>query len=283
MKDIKVSLITTLYNESKNIEAFLDSYKKQTVYADEFIIVDGGSTDGTINFINNFIEKNKDLNIRLIVDESCSKKFVKGPIARGRNVAIKNAKYHYIAVTDAGCVLDSKWFEEIIKPFQDKKVDVVSGWYKALVTNDFQKTFEKIAMPNLETLDKNSFLPSSRSIAFKKECWERVGGYPEATLTAEDTKFDLDLKKAGCRFVFTEKAFVYWECPKNRKEAYDKMIYYAKGDGKLKLFFIKFLVRNIFLIFPIRILLDKEKRKNFTFHYGQMFYYQLGYIKGIFS
>ena len=128
MEKINISLITTLYNESKNIEAFLDSYKKQTVYADEFIIVDGGSTDGTINFINNFIEKNKDLNIRLIVDESCSKKFVKGPIARGRNVAIKNAKYHYIAVTDAGCVLDSKWFEEIIKPFQDKKVDVVSGW-----------------------------------------------------------------------------------------------------------------------------------------------------------
>lgn len=59
MKDIKVSLITTLYNESKNIEAFLDSYKKQTVYADEFIIVDGGSTDGTIDYINDFIEEIK--------------------------------------------------------------------------------------------------------------------------------------------------------------------------------------------------------------------------------
>ena len=57
MKDIKVSLITTLYNESKNIEAFLDSYKKQTVYADEFIIVDGGSTDGTIDYINDFLNE----------------------------------------------------------------------------------------------------------------------------------------------------------------------------------------------------------------------------------
>ncbi len=253
MKNLKVSLITTLYNESDNIERFLESYKNQTKYADEFIIVDGGSTDGTIENIKEFSNENKALNIKLIVDKTCSKKCVAGPIAKGRNVAIENAQYEYIAATDAGCVLDSRWFEEIVKPFEDEKVDVVSGWYEALITNNFQKDYAEVAMPKLSSLDRENFLPSSRSIAFKKSCWEKVGGYPTMTYTAEDTKFDLDLKKAGCKFVFTEKAFVYWECPKSLDEAKQKHFSYGYGDGQLKQMYIMYLkVLILLLLQPIK-------------------------------
>lgn len=253
MKNLKVSLITTLFNESDNIERFLESYENQTKYADEFIIVDGGSTDGTIEKIEKFSNENKALNIKLIVDKTCSKKFVAGPIAKGRNVAIENAQYEYIAATDAGCILDCRWFEEIIKPFEDESVNVVSGWYEALITNDFQKDYAEVAMPKLSSLDRENFLPSSRSIAFKKNCWEKVGGYPAMTYTAEDTKFDLDLKKAGCRFVFTEKAFVYWECPKSLEEAKQKHFSYGYGDGQLKQMLWVHMKIAISLMIPYRL------------------------------
>lgn len=270
MKNIQVSLITTLFNESDNIERFLESYKNQTKYADEFIIVDGGSTDGTIEKIEDFSNNNKALNIKLIVDKTCSKKFVVGPIAKGRNVAIENTQYEYIAATDAGCVLDNKWFEEIIKPFEDNNVDVVSGWYEANIANDFQRDYAKIAMPKLASLDRDNFLPSSRSIAFKKNCWEKVGGYPTMTYTAEDTKYDLDLKRIGCQFIFTEKAFVYWDCPKILEDAKKKHFNYGYGDGRLKLFFIKFLLRSIFNLFE-RNSIKYEIIKS----------HQLGYLKGL--
>jgi len=281
MGNVKASLITTLYNESNNALRFLESYKNQTKYADEFIIVDGGSTDGTVEIIQNFIDKNQNLNIKLIVDKTCSKKYTAGPIAKGRNVAIKNAKYDYIAVTDAGCVLDKNWFEEIVKPFEDNHVDVVSGWYEANITNEFQKIYAEIYMPKLENLQIAKFLPSSRSIAFKKECWEKVGRYPEQTLTAEDTLFDLNLKKAKCKFYFTQKAIVYWNCPRNYEEACQKAKYYALGDGQNKLYFHKFLIRNVFLIFPINILLSKQRRKNFKLSYGVLLLYQIGYVEGL--
>lgn len=277
------SLITTLYNEADNISFFLESYKNQTKHADEFIIVDGGSTDGTVEKIKRFVEKNQNLNIRLIIDETCSKKYIAGPIAKGRNVAIEHAKYDYIVVTDAGCILDKYWFEEIIKPFEDESVDVVSGWYEANITNEFQKVYADIFMPKLTELDKNDFLPSSRSIAFKKNCWKKAGGYPTDSLTAEDTKFDLELKKAGCNFVFNEKSVVYWNCPKTYREAIDKAFYYAFGDGQKKLFFKKFLMRNILLLIPLNILLDKRKRKHFKLAYNTMRYYQFGYLKGLLS
>ena len=62
----KISLISTVYNEEANISAFLQSYKKQTRTADEYIIVDGGSTDTTVSIIENFSKENPNLNIKLI-------------------------------------------------------------------------------------------------------------------------------------------------------------------------------------------------------------------------
>ena len=279
----KYSLITTLYNEADNILKFLESYKNQTKYADEFIIVDGGSTDATVNIIEQYANKHKELHIKVIVDKICSKKYIAGPIAKGRNIAIENTKYEYISVTDAGCILNKNWFEEIIKPFEDNSIDVVSGWYEANITNEFQKIYAEIYIPKLETLNKATFLPSSRSIAFKKKCWKEVNGYPTNSMTAEDTQYDLDLKKIGCKFIFNEKAIVYWDCPKNYEEALDKACYYAFGDGQKKLFFKQFLVRIILILLPINILLDKNRRDNFKLSYNVMLQYQYGYLNGLLS
>ncbi len=43
----KVSLIATVLNEGESIHGFLDGLLSQTLTADEIILSDGGSTDGT--------------------------------------------------------------------------------------------------------------------------------------------------------------------------------------------------------------------------------------------
>ena len=278
---MQYSLITTLFNEADNILNFLESYRHQTAYADEFIIVDGGSTDKTVEIIEKFSQENSQLNIIVIVDKTCSKKYVVGPVAKGRNVAIDSSKYNYIVATDAGCILDQNWFEEIIKPFEDESVDVVSGWYKANITNNFQQKFSDIMMPRLETVDRENFSPSSRSIAFKKNCWSSVGGYPTMTLTAEDTKFNLDLKKAGCKFQFTEKAFVYWDVPFDIKEAREKLFNYGFGDGQLRQRLVPKLFKMLFLLFPIHLLVNSDKRKHIWLGYNMLLFNSLGFLKGL--
>ena len=278
---IKVSLISTLYNEVSNIGRFLESYQQQTLYADEFIIVDGGSDDGTIEQIQQFSEKNPDLNIRLIIDTSCTKKYVTGAIAKGRNRAIEECVNNYIAVTDAGCVLDEHWLEELIEPFvnDESKVDVVSGWYKPNIKHPFQKIYADLMMPKVENIVASEFLPSSRSLAFKKDCWEKVEGYPIESYTAEDTKFDLDLKDIGCRFTFAEKAFVFWDCPMSLQEAKQKHYSYAYGDGVLGVFMMKYLIKFFFLFFPVHLLLG-EKRAFFSVSYSLFLSAQLGFLAG---
>lgn len=278
----KISLITTLYNEANNILIFLESYKFQTKYADEFIIVDGGSIDNTVSIIEEFASENEKLNIKVIIDKTCNKKHITGPIAKGRNVAIENTKYSYIAVTDAGCVLDKKWFEEITKPFNDSGVDVVAGWYEANIQNSFQSAYVEITMKKLHAIDPEIFLPSSRSLAMKKECWLKAGKYPELTYTAEDTMFDIGMKKHGCQFSFIPTAVVYWDCPHDIIEAKKKHYNYAYGDGQHRIELTKNILRLILL--PILLVYYRFTIPNteyYTIRKYLVFSHVRGYFKGL--
>lgn len=243
MNTVPVSLICTVKNEESSIRELLDSILNQTVLPDEIIIVDGGSTDNTVPIIKEYIKKGAP--IRLIVAEGVN-------IAQGRNIAIKHAKNGIIASTDGGCVLDKNWLYEITRPFyEDETCDVVIGWYESLAETKFEEIVAELTYPKLKWVKKNlhKFLPSSRSIAFKKKCWEKVGGYPENLYTAEDTVFDLKMKEAGCKFVFNPKAVVYWRVRPNIKSLFKAHYLYAKGDAEAGLYFVQYFLMSMLPFF----------------------------------
>ena len=51
MQEILVSVLTPCYNSVKTIEKTLECIERQTYQNIEYIIVDGGSTDGTLELI----------------------------------------------------------------------------------------------------------------------------------------------------------------------------------------------------------------------------------------
>ena len=53
----KVSVVTTTYNDIENLKRILAEVKKQTYPNIEHIIVDGGSTDGTVELLKELEEK----------------------------------------------------------------------------------------------------------------------------------------------------------------------------------------------------------------------------------
>lgn len=243
---MKVSLITTVKNESNSIEAFLDSILRQGKTPEEVVIVDGGSTDQSVRQIKSYGSKIKNLKV-----------FVKkGNRSVGRNFAIKKSTHDIIAVTDAGCILDSHWFENIMKPFENKSIDVSSGFYKPQTNSTFEKCLASYTCVMPDKLDVNNFLPSSRSVAFKKSAWRKVGGYPENLDTCEDLVFAKRMKQAGLEFITVRDAIVLWPQRKNIFQAAKQFYVYAKGDGQAHYFrkttpilFARYLLGIIILMY----------------------------------
>ncbi|KKQ35043.1 MAG: hypothetical protein US51_C0018G0005 [Microgenomates group bacterium GW2011_GWA2_37_6] len=234
---MKISFITTVFNEEKTIAGLLESLDSQTKIPDEVIIVDGGSSDRTVAEIKNHpfgklrTRKSKIKNINLF------KILVKkGNRSIGRNEAIKNATGDIIVCTDAGCVLDKNWIRNIIKPFENKKVDVVAGYYKGLGETFFEKSLVPYVLVMNDRVDPKNFLPATRSMAFKKSIWEKIGGFDEKLSHNEDYVFSQKLKKVKANIKFAKNAIVFWEPRKNAKEAFIMFFRFALGDAETGIF-----------------------------------------------
>lgn len=224
-KVIQVSIVVTVKNENQSIESLLDSLEHQIVVPKEIIFVDGGSVDGTINIIKERMTENK--RIKLIIRKEIS-------IAEGRNEGVLNSSGDIITMTDAGCVADKDWLLNITKPFlTNPKIGIVAGLYKMGGESLFQEAVKPyLGVPHRLATSSN-FLPSARSMAFRKSVWEKIGGFSEdLERTGEDTLFNYQAKRKGIKFHFAENAVVNWEVPQNPTGAIKKFYYYAKGDAQ---------------------------------------------------
>ena len=56
---MKISLITACYNSAKTIKTAMDSVLAQKGVDIEYIVVDGGSTDGTVAIVGDFLTQRR--------------------------------------------------------------------------------------------------------------------------------------------------------------------------------------------------------------------------------
>ena len=203
----------------------LDSLLGQTKKAKEIIVVDGMSTDKTVEIIRHYQKKYG--GIKLLVEKSNR--------AQGRNLGIEIAKGDIIATTDAGCVIHKDWLQKIIAPFATGRVDVSAGFYKMAGNLPFQKA-ASFYLGVTPRKFNNNFLPSSRSLAFTKKIWEEMGGFPENIEgTVEDTQFNKKLLKANARISRVKDAIVEWGMPTSINDFFSKVYGYARGDALTKI------------------------------------------------
>jgi glycosyltransferase involved in cell wall biosynthesis len=231
-----VSVITTVLNEASSIEALYGSLARQTRRPDEWVVVDGGSTDGTLAKLEGWAREGN-LPVRVLSAPGAN-------ISRGRNLAIRAAQGPLIAATDAGVRLEDTWLEELLAPFagQDPPA-VVGGFFVSAPRSTFELALGAITLPTLGEVAPRAFYPSSRSVAFAKDAWQAVGGYPEWLDYCEDLLFDFALRDAGYQFAFAPGAVAHFR-PRPNVLAYWKQYYrYARGDGKADFWRYRHLVR----------------------------------------
>ncbi len=255
---VRASLILTVKNEADALPRLLDSIAAQTRAPDEIIVADGGSTDSTRQVLSQYSSR---LPLKVLSVPGAN-------ISQGRNAAIRAASGDLICSTDAGVRLDPDWLAELVKPLEssdhvkgmqnetvqskDAAVDVVSGFFVADPQSIFETALAATTLPALEDIRPEKFLPSSRSIAFRKSAWEQVSGYPEWLDYCEDLIFDFDLRARNFHFVFAPRARVYFRPRANLRAFFRQYYHYARGDGKADLWRVRHLIRYItyLVVFP---------------------------------
>jgi len=221
------SLVTTVFNERKRLDQTIADIENQVLKPDEILIADAGSNDGTLERIRQWKQESK-IDIVVFVLQACN-------IAEGRNEAIRRAKNELIVSTDFGCRYKPEWLQSMVLPFNDEEIQVVGGAFE--IIHEEVKTpaarADYILQNGYPVAMDQYFSASSRSIAYYRSVWEKVGGYLEwLTLAADDTIFWRMIKANKFRYQLVNEPNVFWLRHKTFKAFAKEAFRYGLGDGE---------------------------------------------------
>lgn len=217
----KVSVVIPVRNEELSVGRLLDSLCAQTRPADEVIICDGGSTDGTVRIIEGYASHAPWI------------KLIRAGAAfpgRARNLAIQAARFDLIALTDAGIRLDRGWLENLLAPFEEGcSPDVVYGRFEPIRASFRQRCIADAFVP---PRDRRSGLrgPSLASMAMRRHVWARQGGFREDLRSAEDLLFMKAISRLGFSVRHAPQAVVLWSAPSDFMGMFRRFAAYSHSN-----------------------------------------------------
>jgi glycosyltransferase len=162
---MKVSIITPSFNSAKTIEETIKSVLGQSYKDIEYIIIDGGSKDKTLEIVNKYKDK-----ISKIVSEPD-----KG-IYDAMNKGVKLASGEVIGILNSDDLYaDEKVIEEVVKTFENYKVQCV--WGDLVYFTDDPNKIIRIwrSSDYKEDLFEKGWVPPHPTFFVKKEVYEKYG------------------------------------------------------------------------------------------------------------
>lgn len=189
----KISVITISYNSEKTIEKTIQSVLNQTIDDFEYVIIDGGSTDSTIDIIKSY---EAEFNGRL--------KWVSEPdngIYDAFNKGIKLSVGDYI-----GFINSDDWYQhnalEVLKvSLLESKADVIFGLLNVWESNKLVWVYCNFC----STIQKESLAHPSTFIS--RKAYQQHGLYSLDYKSASDYEMFIRLYNAGCSFKYVDSAF----------------------------------------------------------------------------
>ena len=177
-----LSIIIPTLNEEKYLTLLLGSIERQNFRERyEIIVADAGSTDKTINIAKSF---------------GC--KVVQGGLpARGRNEGAKVARGEDILFLDADLTLSSNFLKESLKEFRIRKLDIASFGLRPKEVKKIVRLGFDLFYNRPIALSQKFLAHGAMAILVKKNIFEKVGGFDEKIMLAEDHYFTRQAFKVG--------------------------------------------------------------------------------------
>jgi glycosyltransferase involved in cell wall biosynthesis len=178
---IKISIITVAYNAASTIKDTIESVLAQENIELEYIIIDGGSKDGTQDIVKGFGTQ--------------ISKFISEPdngIYDGMNKGVGLATGEIIGILNADDVYaDQNVLSDVVKSFEDSTQAVYANLvYVAEGNLDIVKRIW-VSKPYKEGMFKKGWMPPHPTFFVRKEVYEKFGSYSLELKSAADYEFML--------------------------------------------------------------------------------------------
>lgn len=230
----KISVVVPVLDDREGMCELLEALARQVRPPDECVVVDGGSTDGTLELLRG---GSHTFPVRLVQLPGRN-------IAAARNAGIAAAKYEWIACTDAGCRPAAGWLAAI--DTARGSADFVAGVVevegetplaRVLALTHYPSPHELENPPGWIRLSHRLFgrgYVEERSggayMAFSKSTWQAVGGFPERVFAGEDRAFTSAVVHRGFRTLRVPEAAVRWSPPSTWLGNARMFYTYSRGD-----------------------------------------------------
>lgn len=237
----RCSIIIRCHNEERHIGQLLDGIAHQSVGDVEIILVDSGSTDGTIS-----VAEQHPLKILKIAPEDFS-------FGRSLNIGCAAARGNIIVLASAHVYpVYRDWLERLLAPFEDPGVALSYG---RQIGDSRTKYSEHRVLakwfPAASNRDQQHSFCNNANAAVRRAVWERIP-YDESLTGLEDIDWGVRAQKAGHRIAYAAGAVIVHVHEETAKRIYNR--YRREAIALKRIFphervgfkeFVKLLVGNV--------------------------------------
>jgi glycosyltransferase involved in cell wall biosynthesis len=231
-----ISVVVPVRNDRAGLAELLSALSAQTRLPDELVVVDGGSTDGTLDELAAWSGPP----LRVLNEPTST-------IGAARNAGIRVAANEWVACIDAGCRPVPGWLAAIDRARAAS--DFVAGVVVVDGDTPLQRVLAVTHYPSVDELDRPSSLVRVSHVlfgrryepdrvggaymAFSKAAWLGAGGFPEHLAAGEDRAFTSAAVRQGSRIVRVREAAVHWRPPPTWRGNARMFMRYSRGDVRI--------------------------------------------------
>jgi GT2 family glycosyltransferase len=206
-RELSASVVITAYNEAETIEACIESVLRQTFTDFELLVIDDGSSDGTLELL----QKYDDPRIRVYsFEENCG-------VSSARNKGIDAGCGRVVIFIDADAVAFEGWLEYLLEPFTETAVACVGGPDVApagdgvfALSLDFTLR-SLIATGNVRRQTVLArYSPAGCNLAIRRSVLEEVGLFDQRLNSrGEEKELEQRIRRRGYQIRYAPKASIW--------------------------------------------------------------------------
>ena len=187
-----VSVVITVRNEERHLPQLFESLLAQAGPL-EVVLVDSESRDGTVEVAERYARQHPGF-FRVVAQP--------GSRGIGRNRGVREARGEFVAFIDGDCFADSGWLGALRRGLV--RSPVVAG--RTVPVG--RATYGHLERVELFQSGYDVTYPSC-NLAYRRELFERLGGFDPRFITAEDIDLNLRAVRSGASIEYVPDAIVY--------------------------------------------------------------------------